>query len=110
MEYISILRDTGFLGYREYKYSILLLSIKSHSRWTPHSISPEIRGEILSKAKKYPSLIRDISGIKETKIPSSFPFFFLDLTLYLDGLACQDYLYIIRSTRGISKHYRESND
>lgn len=110
MEHISILGDTGFLACRECKYSILPLSIKSHFRQTPHSVSPEIRGEILSEAKKYPSLVEDISGIKETEIPSSFPFFFLDLTLYSDGLACQDCLYIARSTRGISKHYRESHD
>ncbi len=88
MEYISILGDTGFLACREYKYSILPLSIDSYFRQTPHNISPEIRGEILSEARKYPNLVRDISRIKETEVPSSFPFFFPDLALYLDGLAC----------------------
>ena len=108
MEYISILRDTGFLACRECKYSILPSGLDYHFRRTPHNLSSEIRREILSEARKYPSLVQDISGIKETEIPSSFSFFFPNLALYSDGLACQDYSYIARLTRGIQNYYSES--
>ena len=109
MEYISILGDTGFLACRECKYSVLLSGLDYHFRRTPHNLSSEIQGEILYEARKYPSLVKDISGVKETEIPSFFPFFFPDIALYSDGLACQDYSYIARSTRGIRKHYSESH-
>ena len=110
MEFISILGDTGFLACRECKYSVLPSTINSHFRRTPHNLSSEIREEILSKARKHPSLIKDLSGVKETEIPPSFPYFFPDLALYSDGLACQDCSYIVRTTRGISKHYKDSHD
>jgi len=110
MDYIAILGDSGFLACRECKYSILPSSLNYHFRRTPHGLSTDIREEILSEARKYPSLIWEASGIKDSEIPSSFPFFFCNLALYSDGLACQDCPYIARSTRGISKHYRESHE
>lgn len=110
MDYISILGDTGFLACRECKYSILPSGLNYHFRRTPHSLSSNIREEILSEARKHPSLIWEASGIKDSEIPSSFPFFFPDLALYSDGLACQDCSFIGRSTRVISRHYRDSHD
>ncbi len=88
MDYISILRDTGFLAYREYKYSILPPSLDYYFRRTLYNLSSKIRGQILTKARKYPSLIQEVSGIKDSEIPSTFPFFFPNLALYLDRLAC----------------------
>ena len=109
MEYISILSDTGFLACKECKYSILPSSISSHFRRT-HGFSSKLREEILSEVEKYDSLILDPKGVKDTAIPSSLPYFFPDLTLYTDGLACQDCLYIVRSEGRVRKHYREIYD
>ena len=57
MDYIAILGDSGFLACREYKYSILPSSLNYYFRRTPYSLSTNIREEILSEARKYPSLI-----------------------------------------------------
>ncbi len=107
MEYISILGDTSFLACRNCYYSILPSSIHSHFQGKPHQLSPEIREEILQETRKHASLIWDRDNLKETRIPSSFPFFFPELAFYNDGLACQDYSYIVRSKAPIKKHYRE---
>lgn len=110
MEYISILGDTGFIACKQCKYSIILSSLNTHFRLKPHQLSLEIREQILFEAQKYPSLIKSRDGIKDIKIPSSFPFFFPNLALYSDGLACQDCPYIVRSERNILKHYREEHE
>ena len=110
MEYILILGDTGFIAYKSCKYSILPSFLNTYFRRRPHSLSSDLRLEIISEVEKYPNLIRSIDKVKDTIIPSSFPFFFSDLALYLDGLACQDYSYIVRSEKTISKHYKDVHD
>ncbi len=109
MEYVLIIGDTGFLACKECKYSILPSSISSHFRRV-HGLSSELREEILSEIGKYASLILDPKGVKDSTIPSSFPYFFPDLALYTDGLACQDCPYIVRSEDRVRKHYREIHD
>lgn len=109
MEYVSVLGDTGFLACKECKYSILTSNISSYFRRT-HGLSSEARDNIVSGLREYASLIWDSSGVKDSTIPSSFPYFFLDLALYTDGLACQDYPYIVRSEKAIREHYKEIHD
>ncbi len=110
MEYILILGDTGFIAYKSCKYSILPSFLNTYFRRRPHSLSSDLRLEIISEVEKYPNLIRSIDKVKDTIIPSSFPFFFSDLALYSDGLACQDCSYIVRSEKTISKHYKDVHD
>jgi len=110
MEYISILGDTGFIACKQCKYSIILSGLEAHFRLKPHQLALEVRGQILSEAQKYPNLIRSREEIKDSDIPSSFPFFFPDLALYSDGLACQDCSYIVRSEKTISKHYKDEHE
>ncbi len=47
-----------------------------------------------------------MNSIYNVEIPSSFLYFFSELSLYTDDLACQDCLYIIRSERAIQLHYK----
>jgi len=110
IEYILILGDTSFIACKSYKYSILPSFLNTYFRWRPYSLSSDLRLEIISKVEKYPNLIRSIDKVKDTVIPSSFPFFFSDLALYSDGLACQDCLYIVRSEKTILKHYKDVHD
>ena len=46
------------------------------------------RSRILLELSIYPTLIQDREGVWEVEIPSSFPYFFLDLALYSDSLGC----------------------
>ncbi len=105
MEFISILGDTGFLACKECKYSVLPSGIHYHFR-SIHTLSKEKRESIISILEKDARLVWDTNGIRNVEIPSSFPYFFSELSLYTDGLACQDCPYIVRSERAIQLHYR----
>ncbi len=105
IEFILILRDIGFLAYKEYKYSVLPSNIYYYFR-SIHTLSKEKRESIISILEKDARLVQDINGIYNVTIPSSFPYFFSELLLYTDGLACQDCLYIVRLERAIQLHYR----
>jgi len=109
MEFIAILGDTGFLACRECKYSILPTAIKSHFRRT-YQLSFDSREDIFSSIKNNASLVWDSKDLITMEIPSSFPYFFPELALYSDGLACQDCPYIVRSEKGIREHYKEIHD
>ena len=84
MDFISILGDTGLLAYVRCKYSILPSSIDFHFLNLPYCLSINERRRITSEIKKYPELISNISGLEEVDFPTSFPYFFPNLSLYSD--------------------------
>jgi len=56
MEFILILGDTGFLAYKEYKYSVLPSSIHYHFR-SIYTLSKEKRESIISILEKDARLV-----------------------------------------------------
>ncbi len=109
MEFISILGNTGFLACRRCKFSVLPSSITSHFSGSPHYLSTDERGKILSVVERYPELVRDLPGLNGVEIPTSFPYFFPDLSLYSNGFQCQDCFYLSRDRQTIVKHYRKEH-
>ena len=105
MEFISILGDTGLVACRECRFSVLPSSFDTHFRAKPHSLSKETREKILSEATKYPSLIWDLENLKNLEIPTSFSYFFPELSLFQDGVQCPEYLYTTRNRISIREHY-----
>ncbi len=109
MDFISILGDTGLLACLRCKFSVLPSSIEFHFSSSPHRLSTDERRRITSEIKKYPELIQNASGLEEVDFPTSFPYFFPDLSLYSDGFQCQDCFYLARERKTIIKHYREEH-
>jgi len=88
MDFISILGNTGLLACRRCKFLVLPSSITSHFSGSPHRLSTDDRQKVASEIEKYPELIPDATGLRATEFPTSFPYFFPDLSLYLDGFQC----------------------
>ena len=109
MDFISILGDTGLLACLRCKFSVLPSSIEFHFSNSPHRLSTDERRRITSEVEKYPELIRESSGLEEADFPTSFPYFFPDLSLYSNGFQCRDYFFIGKERRSIVKHYREEH-
>ena len=107
---ISILGDTGFLVCKECKFCVLPTSIDSHFRKQLYRNPQEITKNLFSEVTKYSNLVWGLEDLEKTRIPSSFPFFFSELPLFSDGLACQDCEYFSRSTRVIQRHYIDTHD
>ena len=104
---ITLVGDTGLLACKSCKYCIFPTGLDRHFGRKPHSLSPSERTSLLIGVEKDASLIRNKAGIKNLEIPPSFPFFYLELALYRDGIKCQDCGYITRNTRSIRDHYSE---
>jgi len=109
MDFISILGNTGLLACRRCKFSVLPSSITSHFSGSPHRLSTDDRQKVASEIEKYPELIPDATRLRATEFPTSFPYFFPDLSLYSDGFQCQDYFYVAKERKTIIKHYREEH-
>ena len=110
MDFISILGDTGLLACLRCKFSVLPSSIDFHFSNSPHRLSPEERRQITSEIEKYPELIQNTSGLEEVDFPTSFLYFFPDLSLYSNGFQCQECFYLSRDRRTIVRHYREEHE
>ncbi len=82
MELISILGDTGFLACKECKFAILPSSIENHFLKSPHRLPQDSRAQIALEVANYPSLLHNRQAIKGRVIPSLFPYYFPDLSLY----------------------------
>ena len=88
MDFISILGDTGLLACLRCKFLVLPSSIDFYFSNSPHRLSPEERRQITSEIEKYPELIQNTSGLEEVDFPTSFLYFFPDLSLYSNGFQC----------------------
>jgi len=109
MDFISILGDTGLLACLRCKFSVLPSSIEFHFSGSPHRLSTDDRQKITSEIEKYPELIPDVAGLRAVEFPTSFPYFFSELSLYSNGFQCQDCLYVARERKTMMKHYREEH-
>ena len=109
MEYITKIEGTKFLACRECKFAILPTRIDYHFSHPPHSLPKDKRRQISSEIELISEIIRTPSELEKTEIISSFPYFFTEIQLYQDGLACQDCLYITRHTQHIRDHYKEDH-
>lgn len=109
MDYVTPIRGTSLLACKECRYAILPSSINYHFRRSPHQLSSGIRAEIFRESSKYASLIRDIIALESLSIPTSISYFYPELTLYTDGLACQECFYIVRNIKVIQKHYIDTH-
>ncbi len=109
MDFISILGDTGFLACRRCKFSILPSRIEFYFSKAPHRLSVEDRRRRASEIERYPELVAGPSDLREVEIPSSFPYFFSELSLYSDGFQCHECLYLSRDRQTIVKHYKEEH-
>ena len=88
MDYVIPIRGTSLLACKECRYAILPSSINYYFRRSPHQLSFDIRAEIFRESSKYASPIRDTTVLESLTIPTSLPYFYPELTLYTDGLAC----------------------
>ena len=88
MDYVISIRGTSLLACKDCRYAILPSSIDYHFRRSPHQLSSDIRADIFRESSKYASLIRDTIALESLTIPTSIPYFYPELTLYTDGLAC----------------------
>ncbi len=104
---IILVENIDLLACKSCKYCIFPTGLDRHFGRKPHSLSPSERTSLLIGVEKDASLIRNKAGIKNLEIPPSFPFFYLELALYRDGIKCQDCGYITRNTRSIRDHYSE---
>ena len=91
------------------KFSVLPSSIEFHFSSSPHRLSTDERRQITSEIEKYPELIRNASGLEEADFPTSFPYFFPELSVYSNGFQCQDCFYLARDRQTIVKHYKKEH-
>ncbi|KAL6716774.1 hypothetical protein ACLMJK_004686 [Lecanora helva] len=105
MVILSPVGDTGLLACTKCKYSILPTRISSHFKGSPHQLSPNERRKVAEDISIISGIFRDLEDLEKLRIPSSFPYFFPELVLFSDGLACQDCPYITRGSKQIIDHY-----
>ena len=110
MDYLTPVADTSLLACKSYKFCILPQGIHEHFRRKPHSLSTSERTSLLELVENDASLLRDKASIQNLDIPSSIPFFYSELTLFLDGFQCHECNFITRGLRQIRLHYSESHD
>ena len=57
MEYITYIRNTGFIAYTICHLAILSLTIDNHFRRAPYRLNLETRKDLFRKIKQWPNLI-----------------------------------------------------
>ena len=107
MVILSPVGDTGLLACSECKYSVLPSRISTHFQGTPHQLPPSERRKLAEDIFDISDIFRDSEDLEKLRIPSSFPYFFPELLLFQDGLACQECPYTIRTESAIIRHYKE---
>ena len=111
MEYITRIRDTGFIAYTICYVAILPSTINNHFRRAPHRLNLETRKDLFRKIRQWPNLILNNNEIDpHINQLSKFPKYFTELTLYQDGFSYYEYSYIARNRKSIQNHFREFHD
>ena len=111
MDYITRVRDTGFIACKTCHYALLPSHINFHFRKSPHSLDQKTRNRLFEEVKQWPNLIFDSNQIQShiDQLPKN-PKSFSELSLYKDGFACFEHSYIVRNRASIQIHYREAHE
>lgn len=108
MDQLQIHFDTGFVICKQCKFAVLPSHFDTHFSTKNHALIKSEREDLVESIRGTFELIEDITDIKpkisdflNTKFDgNALPF----LTLYYDGILCQNCLYICRNTKSIRNH------